>query len=91
MLTEFGGIAYSRDTQHTWGYSRARAPTRSPAATRTDGRRPIASRFVASATRSSPTPTRSHGLLYMDRTPKFRWRRWRSPPAGQHDEREREI
>ena len=22
MLTEFGGIAFSRDTAHTWGYSR---------------------------------------------------------------------
>jgi hypothetical protein len=73
MLTEFGGIAYSRDQNHTWGYSRAQSPE------------DLACRYaqLLAAVRSLPalagfcytqftdTYQEANGLLYMDRTPKF--------------------
>jgi len=73
LLTEFGGIAFSKDQKRTWGYSRA--------GTADD----FASRYahLLSAVRSSPllagfcytqftdTYQEANGLLYMDRTPKF--------------------
>jgi len=73
MLTEFGGIAYSKDTQHTWGYRRA--ATQEVFAEQY--------RELLTAVRSLPlfsglcytqftdTYQEANGLLYMDRTPKF--------------------
>jgi len=72
MLTEFGGIAFSRDRARTWGYSRAADPAE------------FARRYyrLMSAVRSLPllagfcytqfadTYQEANGLLYMDRTPK---------------------
>ncbi len=72
MLTEFGGIAYARDSS-TWGYSRAKSPE------------DFAERYAAlmSAVRSltifsgfcytqfADTYQEANGLLYADRTPKF--------------------
>jgi hypothetical protein len=73
MLTEFGGIAYSKDSNGTWGYSRARTPD------------DLAARYfdLLAAVRSvqmfagfcytqfTDTYQEANGLLYMDRTPKF--------------------
>jgi hypothetical protein len=73
VITEFGGIAFSRDVLHTWGYSRADSPE------------DLANRFLEllSAVRSIPflagfcytqfadTFQETNGLLYADRTPKF--------------------
>lgn len=73
MLTEFGGIATSKDKENTWGYSRA--------ASEDD----LAERYcalvaaVSSAgllsgfcyTQFADTYQEANGLLYADRTPKF--------------------
>jgi beta-galactosidase/beta-glucuronidase len=73
MLTEFGGIAYSPDTQGTWGY------------TRSDSAAQFAERYanLMHVVRSLPslagfcytqftdTYQEANGLLYADRTPKF--------------------
>jgi beta-galactosidase/beta-glucuronidase len=72
MLTEFGGIAYSRDPAGTWGYSR------------TDSEEDFARRYVHLLTTLRPMPVlagfcytqftdtyqEANGLLYADRTPK---------------------
>jgi beta-galactosidase/beta-glucuronidase len=73
ILTEFGGIAFSREGNGTWGYSRAGTPDE------------LAAQYLnlLSAVRSLPmfsgycytqftdTYQEANGLLYMDRTPKF--------------------
>jgi hypothetical protein len=73
MLTEFGGIAYSRDTDRTWGYTRSRTP------------QDFAERYrnLLQVVRLAPlfagfcyiqfadTYQEANGLLYADRTPKF--------------------
>jgi beta-galactosidase/beta-glucuronidase len=73
MLTEFGGIAFSRDAAHTWGYSRSD--------TEEDfGRRYLELLKVVRAlpmlagfcyTQFADTYQEANGLLYADRTPKF--------------------
>src|SRR4029079_16687834 len=73
MLTEFGGIAFSKDQNGTWGYSRARTTEE------------LAMRYaqLLAAVRALPLLAgyaytqftdkyqEANGLLYMDRTPKF--------------------
>jgi beta-galactosidase/beta-glucuronidase len=73
MITEFGGIAYSRDAAHTWGYSRA------------ENEEDFANRYLnlMRAIRSLPllagfcytqftdTYQEANGLLFADRTPKI--------------------
>ncbi len=73
MLTEFGGIAYHKDTKHTWGYRRAGTA------------KEFAAQYASllAAVRSLPlfagfcytqftdTYQEANGLLYMDRTPKI--------------------
>jgi len=73
MLTEFGGIAFSRDLAHTWGYSRG------------ESEEDFAKRFVylMKVVRSLPLLAgfcytqfadayqEANGLLYADRTPKI--------------------
>lgn len=93
MLTEFGGIAYSRDVAHTWGYSRA------PSA------EDFADRYAAllSAVRSLPllagfcytqftdTYQEANGLLYMDRTPKFPLEQMAIATRGPRTQREHQL
>lgn len=73
MLTEFGGIAFSKDHAHTWGYSRAKNAEDFAAryahllAVVRD--LPILSGFCY--TQFTDTYQEANGLLYMDRTPKF--------------------
>ncbi len=73
MLTEFGGIAYSRDVTHTWGYSR------------TGDTKEFGDRYAALMevvrnlqalsgfcyTQFTDTYQEANGLLFADRTPKF--------------------
>jgi hypothetical protein len=73
MLTEFGGIAFSKDTAHTWGYSRARNAedfaARYAHLLGVVRALPIFSGFCY--TQFTDTYQEANGLLYMDRTPKF--------------------
>ncbi len=77
VLTEFGGIAYSRDTEQqalpTWGYTRAKSSAEYErmcceliVAVRTAG---LFSGFCY--TQFSDTFQEANGLLYADRTPKI--------------------
>jgi hypothetical protein len=73
MLTEFGGIAFSRDPSRTWGYSR------------TESEEDFARRYLELLrvvrslnmlagfcyTQFTDTYQEANGLLYMDRTPKM--------------------
>ncbi len=72
MLTEFGGIAFSKDKETTWGYTRVETEDE------------LADRYCAlvSTVRALPlagfcytqfadTYQEANGLLYADRTPKF--------------------
>jgi hypothetical protein len=73
MLTEFGGIAFSKDVKHTWGYRRADTQQRF-AQMYTDLLRvvnqlPVFSGFCY--TQFTDTYQEANGMLYMDRTPKF--------------------
>jgi beta-galactosidase/beta-glucuronidase len=84
MLTEFGGIAYHKDTKHTWGYKRA--------ATAAEFRRQYAD--LLAAVRATPlfsgfcytqftdTYQEANGLLYMDRTPKVPIEQIRKATSG---------
>lgn len=73
MLTEFGGIALSPDTRHTWGYSRARDA--SDFAQRyfrlLDTVRSLEMLAGFCYTQFADTYQEANGLLFMDRTPKF--------------------
>jgi beta-galactosidase/beta-glucuronidase len=73
MLTEFGGIAFSRDVEGTWGYSRAdRAEAFAIQYTQllTVVRSlPLLAGFCY--TQFADTYQEANGLLYADRTPKF--------------------
>jgi hypothetical protein len=73
MLTEFGGIAFSKDWKHTWGYSRAKDTddfaSRYAHLLAVVRAVPIFSGFCY--TQFTDTYQEANGLLYMDRTPKF--------------------
>ena len=73
MITEFGGIACSRDPSGTWGYSRADNPgdfgRRYMELLRTIRSLPVLAGFCY--TQFADTYQESNGLLYADRTPKF--------------------
>jgi hypothetical protein len=73
MLTEFGGIAYSKDVAHTWGYSRAASAevfaARYAALLESVRGLNLLSGFCY--TQFTDTYQEANGLLYMDRTPKF--------------------
>jgi hypothetical protein len=73
MLTEFGGIAFSKDWKHTWGYSRANSAddfaSRYAYLLSTVRAIPLFAGFCY--TQFTDTYQEANGLLYMDRTPKF--------------------
>jgi beta-galactosidase/beta-glucuronidase len=73
MLSEFGGIAFSKDHAHTWGYSRAN--TAEAFALRyyrlMDAVRSLPLLAGWCYTQFTDTYQEANGLLYMDRTPKF--------------------
>jgi beta-galactosidase/beta-glucuronidase len=73
MLTEFGGIAFSKDLAHTWGYSRARTAQQfaDQYARLLHAVRPLPLLAGFCYTQFTDTYQEANGLLYMDRTPKF--------------------
>ena len=85
MLTEFGGIAYSRD-QGTWGYARARSAEEFARRVHEllDVVREL---YVFSGfcyTQFADTYQEANGLLFADRTPKFTIEEIRAAIAGPH-------
>ena len=72
MITEFGGIAYSKEAR-TWGYSRAESPddlcNRYLDLLRTVRSIPFLAGFCY--TQFADTYQETNGLLFADRTPKF--------------------
>jgi beta-galactosidase/beta-glucuronidase len=73
MLTEFGGIAFSEDVVHTWGYSRS--PSRREFADQyrrlLEAIRPAPMLAGFCYTQFTDTYQEANGLLYADRRPKF--------------------
>jgi hypothetical protein len=73
MLTEFGGIAFSRDHVHTWGYSRGETEEdfakRYLHLLKVVRTLPVLAGFCY--TQFADTYQEANGLLYADRTPKF--------------------
>jgi beta-galactosidase/beta-glucuronidase len=73
MLTEFGGIAYSDDRSHTWGYRRARSALQFKQQLsqlmRTIHTLPLFAGFCY--TQFTDTYQEANGLLTMDRKPKI--------------------
>jgi beta-galactosidase/beta-glucuronidase len=73
MLTEFGGIALSRDTQGTWGYTRSNSASEFSRRYR-ELLAVVANLQILSGfcyTQFSDTYQEANGLLYADRTPKI--------------------
>jgi beta-galactosidase/beta-glucuronidase len=73
MLTEFGGIAFSRDRQRTWGYARANTSEEFARRYREllDVVRELQVFSGFCYTQFSDTSQEANGLLYADRTPKI--------------------
>lgn len=73
ILTEFGGIAFSRDVAHTWGYSRGESEEdfakRYMNLLQVVRDLPVLAGFCY--TQFSDTYQEANGLLYADRTPKI--------------------
>jgi beta-galactosidase/beta-glucuronidase len=73
MLTEFGGIAFSRDSAGTWGYSRGETEDdfakRYLNLLKVIRSLPVLAGFCY--TQFADTYQEANGLLYADRTPKF--------------------
>ncbi|CAN5674519.1 glycoside hydrolase family 2 TIM barrel-domain containing protein [soil metagenome] len=73
VLSEFGGIAFSKDDNGTWGYSRAKSAEdfelRYARLLETVRSLPMLAGFCY--TQFTDTYQEANGLLYMDRTPKF--------------------
>jgi beta-galactosidase/beta-glucuronidase len=73
MLTEFGGIAYHKDTETTWGYRRAGSAEEFKKQY-TDLLRAVRAMPLFAGfcyTQFTDTYQEANGLLYMDRTPKI--------------------
>jgi hypothetical protein len=73
MLTEFGGIAFSRDRRGTWGYSRCNSPEEFARRYREllDIVRELQVFSGFCYTQFADTYQEANGLLYADRTPKI--------------------
>ncbi len=93
MLTEFGGIAFSPDSQGTWGY------------TRSDSASQFAEKYTSLLnvvrvlpslggfcyTQFSDTYQEANGLLYADRTPKFPLEDMALATRGPRTARDRQV
>jgi hypothetical protein len=73
MLTEFGGIAFSRDRQGTWGYARCTSPEEFARRSREllDIVRELQVFSGFCYTQFADTYQEANGLLFADRTPKI--------------------
>ena len=84
MLTEFGGIALSRDESHTWGYARSASPEdldrRYTELLEVVRNLQLLSGFCY--TQFTDTYQEANGLLYADRTPKIPLERIALATAG---------
>lgn len=93
MLTEFGGIAFSRDTSQTWGYTRARNE-REFAESYTALLSAVRSLSIFSGfcyTQFADTYQEANGLLYADRTPKFPLEEIAAATAGPRRAKQRHV
>jgi hypothetical protein len=84
MLTEFGGIAYHKDTKNTWGYRRA-GTAKEFAAQYANLLAAVHSLPLFAGlcyTQFTDTYQEANGLLYMDRTPKVPFDRIAKSTAG---------
>jgi hypothetical protein len=93
MLTEFGGIAYGRERQKTWGYSRAETPEQFAEQYRAlvDVARSLSMLAGFCYTQFTDTYQEVNGLLYADRTPKFPIDEIAEATRGPRSPREEEI
>jgi beta-galactosidase/beta-glucuronidase len=93
MLTEFGGIAYARDKQATWGYSRADSADVFGAryAALMEAVRSLGVLSGFCYTQFTDTYQEANGLLYMDRTPKFPLAEMSIATRGAHSDQDREV
>ena len=93
MLTEFGGIAFSADREHTWGYSRCESPedfSRRYSELLTVIRSlPLLSGFCY--TQFTDTYQEANGLLYVDRTPKISIEEIARATRGPRTRRDQEL
>jgi len=85
MLTEFGGIAYSRETG-TWGYARSRTPEEFARRYREllDVVRELQVFSGFCYTQFADTYQEANGLLFADRTPKIPINEIAAATAGRH-------
>lgn len=92
MLSEFGGIAFSRQ-RGSWGYSRARSAddfaARYAALLEVVRNLPLLAGFCY--TQFTDTYQEANGLLYMDRTPKFPLEQIAIATRGSQTEDERRV
>jgi hypothetical protein len=86
MLTEFGGIAFSRDAKGTWGYARARTPEEFARRYREllDVVRELQVFSGFCYTQFADTYQEANGLLFADRTPKIPLDEIAASTAGRH-------
>jgi hypothetical protein len=93
MLTEFGGIAFARDKQATWGYSRAESADVFGAryAALMDAVRSLGVLSGFCYTQFTDTYQEANGLLYMDRTPKFPLPEMAIATRGAQSDHDRQI
>lgn len=93
MLSEFGGIALSDDTEQTWGYSRVSSSVefaqRYAALMDVVRTLPVITGFCY--TQFADTYQEANGLLYADRTPKFPLDQIARATCGPEVERERQL
>jgi hypothetical protein len=92
MLTEFGGIAISKDKQNTWGYSRAASEDDLSKRYRAllDAVNSAGLLWGFCYTQFTDTYQEANGLLYADRTPKFDLKRMAAATRGEKAEEKEE-
>jgi len=93
MLTEFGGIALSKDRNHTWGYSRAQdaADFARRYFRLLDTVRSLSLLSGFCYTQFTDTYQEANGLLFMDRTPKFPLEQIAVATRGPHSAQDAQI
>lgn len=90
MLTEFGGIAYSKERNRTWGYTRVETSEDLQEAYRLLMEAVHSCNILAGFcyTQFTDTYQEANGLLYTDRTPKFPLEKIREITRGQQGSHE---
>jgi hypothetical protein len=93
MLTEFGGIAFSADPEHTWGYMRSETAESFGQQYRELLRVVRSLKLFAGFcyTQFADTYQEANGLLYVDRTPKIPPEEIAAATRGQRSAREQQI